>query len=51
MKPLKKHNVKSVNAARKAAKSVARTPGIHITLVSEKERELYRVPSYGYLLP
>lgn len=51
MKPLKKRNAKTANATLKAAKNVARTPGIHITLVSEKERELYGVPSYGYLLP
>lgn len=24
---------------------------IHITLVSEKEREIYKVPTYGYILP
>lgn len=24
---------------------------IHISFVSEKERESYRVPTYGYLLP
>ena len=24
---------------------------IHLTLVTEEEREKYRVPSYGYLLP
>ena len=51
MKPLKKRNVRTANATLKAAKSVVRTPRIHITLVSEKERELYGVPSYGYLLP
>lgn len=29
----------------------ARSNKIQITLVSEEERNTYRVPSYGYLLP
>lgn len=47
MKPIKKPFVKSSQKPQ----CVSDGNMINITLVSEKEREIYRVPSYGYILP
>lgn len=47
-----KNNQKN-NSKRPTAVSAVqpRSNKIRITLVSELERDIYRVPSYGYLLP
>lgn len=47
MKPIKKPFVKSSQKPQCVSDGKSR----NITLVSEKEREIYRVPSYGYILP
>lgn len=51
MKPLKNTFAKSRQQSQKESADKSRPNRIHITLVSDKERELYRVPSYGYILP
>lgn len=51
MKPLKNTFAKSRQQSQKESADKSRSNRIHITLVSDKERELYRVPSYGYILP
>lgn len=51
MKPIKKPLVKRTPKPQIAPAGKPRANRIHITLVSEKERDMYRVPSYGYLLP
>lgn len=51
MKPIKKPLVKNGRGRQPVSDSKSHPVGIHITLVSEKERDIYRVPGYGYLLP
>lgn len=49
MKSLKKT---SINQSRKVASEKSRKNAtVKLHIVSEKERDLYRVPSYGYLIP
>lgn len=45
-KPLKSQQKPQCDYADKANSNK-----IHVTLVSEKERNIYRIPSYGYILP
>ncbi len=51
MKPIKKPFAKSSQKPQCVSVNKSRSNKIHITLVSEKERDIYRVPSYGYVLP
>lgn len=51
MKPTKKPLVKRVQKPQIVSDNKPRSNRVHITLVSEKERDVYRVPSYGYILP
>ena len=51
MKPLAKLIVSKLQKPSDASAGESRSGKIQISLVSEKERDLYRVPSYGYLLP
>jgi len=51
MKPIKKPFAKSSQKAQEVSAAKSRSNEIHITLVSEKERDIYRVPTYGYVLP
>ena len=51
MKAIKKPFAKSSQKTHDVSVSKSRSNKIHITLVSEKEREIYRVPTYGYVLP
>lgn len=51
MSTSKKTEAKSQPKPRKAQATEARPKTFHLTVVSEEERELYRVPVYGYLLP
>lgn len=51
MKQIKKPLAKSSKKQQCASESESRSNRVHITLVSEKEREVYRVSSYGYVLP
>lgn len=48
MKPIDKQRAKS---QRDTNSDKPRINRIHITFVSDKEREQYRIPSYGYILP
>lgn len=48
MKPIDKPRVKTQRAT---ASDKPRANRVHITFVSDKEREQYRIPSYGYILP
>ncbi len=50
MKPLKKPFAKS-SQKQCVSDGKSCSAKIHITLVSEKEREIYKVPPYGYILP
>lgn len=49
MKPIKKPTMSTSDDD--VAKATQRKTVIKLHVVSEKERELYRVPSYGYLIP
>jgi len=51
MKPIKKPFAKSSKKPQCVSDGKSRSNMINIILVSEKEREIYRVPSYGYILP
>lgn len=51
MKPIKKPFAKSPQKPQCVSVNKSRSNKIHITLVSEKERDIYRIPSYGYVLP
>ena len=51
MKPLKKPFAKDAQKQQYVSDGKPCSGRIHITLVSEKEREIYQVPSYGYILP
>lgn len=52
MKPIKKPFAeRSQKPQCVSVSTVSRANKIHITLVSDREREIYRVPSYGYILP
>lgn len=51
MKPIKKPFAKSSQKPQCVSAGKSCSNKIKITLVSEKERDLYRVPSYGYILP
>lgn len=42
---------KSTQKTKRSSVSDSHLGNIHITLVSEKEREIYRIPSYDYILP
>ena len=50
MKQVKNNIKSSVKKALKASQGDVCVTSIHLTVVSEKEREQYRVPSYGYIL-
>lgn len=50
MKPIKKPSI-SKPSDDVTAQTTHRKTVIKLHVVSEKERELYRVPSYGYLIP
>lgn len=50
MKPITDPFAKSSQKPQCVSVDKSRSNRIHITLVSEKEREIYRVPSYGYIL-
>lgn len=49
MKPFKKPTVKK--QVQSSSNDRTTSTKVHLTIVSEKEREIYRVPSYEYLLP
>ncbi len=51
MKPLKKPRAKSSQKPQCVSARKSRSNKIHITLISDKERDIYRIPSYGYILP
>lgn len=51
MKQDKKPTVKVDQGTQVSSDDMPRQKRIHLTLVTEEEREKYRVPSYGYLLP
>ena len=51
MKPSKKPFAKSSQKPQCVSARNSLANKIHISLVSEKERDIYRVPSYGYILP
>jgi len=51
MKPTKKPFANNAQKPQNASVGMSRSNRIHITIVSEEERDIYRVPSYGYLLP
>ena len=51
MKPTKKPFAKSSHKPQCVSVIKSQSSKIRITLVSEKERDTYRVPSYGYILP
>ncbi len=51
MKKEKPQTVDAQQAAQSQSADQPRTNRIHLTLVTEEEREKYRVPSYDYLLP
>lgn len=51
MKPIKKPFAKSSQKQQCVSDGKSRSANVHITLVSEKEREIYKVPTYGYILP
>lgn len=51
MKFAKKPVAKSAQKQQSVSAVKSRSNKIHITLVSDKERDIYRVPSYGYILP
>ncbi len=51
MKPLKKHIIKTQQKLQSVSAGASRPQEINITLVSAKERDIYRVPTYGYILP
>ena len=50
MKPLKKPFAKNAQKPQCVSATESRSRKVHITLVSEKERDIYRVSSYGYVL-
>lgn len=51
MKPLKNTSAKNFGKQQSASEGKSCAKTIHITLVSEKERNIYRIPTYGYILP
>lgn len=51
MKPIKKPVINNSTEQQSVSSDKPCSNRIHITLVSEKERDLYCVPSYGFLLP
>lgn len=51
MKSIKKPLAKIVKKQQSVSESKLCSNKINITLVSEKERSVYSVPSYGYILP
>ncbi len=51
MKPVKKPLAKMTQKQQCVSGGDSRSNKISITLVSEKERSIYSVPSYGYILP
>ena len=51
MKQDKKPTEKADQTTLQPSDDKSRQNRIHLTLVTEEEREKYRVPSYGYLLP
>lgn len=51
MKPIKKPLAKRSRKPQCVSADKSRSNRIHIVLVSEKERDKYRIPSYGYVLP
>lgn len=51
MKSIKKPFAKSSQKPQCVSANKSRSNKVHITLVSEKERDIYRIPSYGYILP
>lgn len=50
MSQRKKCNTVTPQTTKSSAEDKPRDKRIHLTLVTEEEREKYRVPSYGYLL-
>lgn len=50
MKPIKKPFAKSSQKPQCVSVGKSSSSRIHITLVSEKERDIYRISSYGYVL-
>lgn len=51
MKPIEKPRDKGLRGIRTTQSGNTCANRIHITFVSDKERELYRIPTYEYLLP
>ncbi len=51
MKPIKKAIAKSLQKPQCVSVKKTHHNKVQITLVSEKERDIYRIPSYGYILP
>lgn len=51
MKPYRAKIEKSIRKPKSVSVNRSSSDRIHITLVSEAERNTFCVPSYGYLLP
>ena len=50
MKPLNKDKRQTRRTQQKSNDRQSRTIEVHLSVVSEKEREQYRIPTYGYIL-
>ncbi len=51
MKPIKRPLLQSEQNGKCRSAAKSRPNKVYVTLVSDEERNLYRVPSYGYILP
>lgn len=51
MKLSKKLIAKSTQKQQSVSAIKPRANKVHIKLVSDKERDCYRIPTYGYILP
>lgn len=50
MKPLNKDKRQARRTQQKSDDRQSHTTEVHLSVVSEKEREQYRIPTYGYIL-
>ena len=50
MKPLNKDKRQTRRTQQKSDDRQSHTTEVHLSVVSEKEREQYRIPTYGYIL-
>lgn len=51
MKQISKPNVKTTQTPQGASADKPRTISVRLTVITEEEREKYRIPVYDYLLP